>query len=929
MTQPSDVRLLTESRIGSPNGVAGLDGSGRLPSNQLSDITDIAVPTHGELIDVLAASPSADPTYVLGGTAQDSGPAFAAAFNSAQASIADDPLGITINPRRGRKRIYFPTGTYYTSQGVCMMSTSSGHRTFGLSYSGSGKSMTQIVFDPGNGNPRTGSDGQTGVGGNLYIFSSASANFSNADLGRRILIYTAGSGGGTHDTIITVVENATTVQLGTPAISTVSGCNFEIAADCALLYDGDKWADVTFKDLEFIARQPTTRPPDKVVQSGRLGRTVADGAINNGSVILTSSTANFTYDDIGQVINIAGAGASGGALSTTIASINSSASANLSAAASTTVSGASVSIQANMLRLDRTVSDAAITSGSTTLSSSSANFTSADLGVTVGVAGAGPTASLLRASIQKVISATQVQLNGAASATVSGAQCTIAGPQLTGRHIGNQITVAGAGAGGTPLIATVLALLQENSSTGTETIKVKLSVPSSTIVTNAQTTIQSTASAIFMRCTSNGGVVMQEFDNCVWRGAWADVILLDGSNQGADFSFTDCEVYDRPGTFLRLLPDPGFLQNSSSDQQLDYNFRGGLWAPTYGDFINFDGRGGHITCEGGTMTIGGFPLTADAGGTLPVPCTGSISTDPGGTWFKLRDRDIVHNRRVLYGERLRFEERNSNCFMRDIEWSVGMVTFVNCADDSVHATLPTDRFSRIACLSAPGPTVRDLNCTWKGAHEYRHSNLTWRYPHSITYTGCHLVDALAAALFLTFTATDGTNNVASQKPMITFDGNTKVSTAYTSSNSYMDHGDTEVNWATAPHGVTRKKRVRLAYGANSGVPAPSAGASWTGKLPYGAHVTAFRFYRVAAGSSTDTTWQLVIKDAGGTTVATFAPGVGGVPSGQQWQSAGDWTQTLTSAWVCASTNNRQLTATLTGAAGTADGSGILEIEYIG
>lgn len=75
----------------------------------------------------------------------------------------------------------------------------------------------------------------------------------------------------------------------------------------------------------------------------------------------------------------------------------------------------------------RSVTDAAITSGAATLTSATANFTSADVGRTVVVAGAGPNAGgfALSAVITARTDATTVTVNVAAGATVSGATATI------------------------------------------------------------------------------------------------------------------------------------------------------------------------------------------------------------------------------------------------------------------------------------------------------------------------------------------------------------------------------------------------------------------------------------------------------------------------------------------------------------------------
>lgn len=76
------------------------------------------------------------------------------------------------------------------------------------------------------------------------------------------------------------------------------------------------------------------------------GRTVTDGAITNGTDVLTSATAAFVSGDVGSAVIVEGAGVAGAALSTTIASVTNATTAVLVADASTTVTGAQTSIGA-------------------------------------------------------------------------------------------------------------------------------------------------------------------------------------------------------------------------------------------------------------------------------------------------------------------------------------------------------------------------------------------------------------------------------------------------------------------------------------------------------------------------------------------------------------------------------------------------------
>lgn len=73
------------------------------------------------------------------------------------------------------------------------------------------------------------------------------------------------------------------------------------------------------------------------------GKCVTDGAMTNGSATLTSATAAFTTADIGKVIQVKGAAATGvTSLVTTIQAFTNSTTVTLTAAAATTVTGAQV-----------------------------------------------------------------------------------------------------------------------------------------------------------------------------------------------------------------------------------------------------------------------------------------------------------------------------------------------------------------------------------------------------------------------------------------------------------------------------------------------------------------------------------------------------------------------------------------------------------
>lgn len=92
------------------------------------------------------------------------------------------------------------------------------------------------------------------------------------------------------------------------------------------------------EDASFAAALPCINVQDPAY--GAKGNTVfgsADGAITSGQALFTNTSVVFTAADVGKVINVAGAGAAGAILATTIASFNSAHSVNLAANASTTV----------------------------------------------------------------------------------------------------------------------------------------------------------------------------------------------------------------------------------------------------------------------------------------------------------------------------------------------------------------------------------------------------------------------------------------------------------------------------------------------------------------------------------------------------------------------------------------------------------------
>lgn len=82
----------------------------------------------------------------------------------------------------------------------------------------------------------------------------------------------------------------------------------------------------------------------------------------------------------------------------------------------------------------RSVTDGAITTGTNTFISSTANFTTADIGWGITIAGAGASGARLNAAITSVTNSTTVKLSALASTTVSGATTGIGSGTVDGLH---------------------------------------------------------------------------------------------------------------------------------------------------------------------------------------------------------------------------------------------------------------------------------------------------------------------------------------------------------------------------------------------------------------------------------------------------------------------------------------------------------------
>jgi hypothetical protein len=170
-------------------------------------------------------------------------------------------------------------------------------------------------------------------------------------------------------------------------------------------------------------------PPYKaVVDYGtRNTRSVADGVTVNGSATLTSNKALFTSADLNNPVT--GTNIQSG---TTITAVNSATSVTMSKTATGSGNGIWVSIYGDG---NRTVMDAFTTSGSTTITSSTAYFTAADLGKPI--VGAGIPAST---TISAITNSTTATLSAGATATSGNLTVSIGGTVVVYAVSGNTIT---------------------------------------------------------------------------------------------------------------------------------------------------------------------------------------------------------------------------------------------------------------------------------------------------------------------------------------------------------------------------------------------------------------------------------------------------------------------------------------------------------
>jgi len=244
--------------------------------------------------------------------------------------------------------------------------TTSGSTTI---YSGPAHAVTTGVTTNGSttiysGAARTVANGHT-TNGSTTI-TSATAAFTSADVGATVL----GNGIPANDTIASVT-NSTTVVLTTAATATGTTVSLTFVRVSSTFTSADVGATVVGTNI------PSNDTIASVTNSNTAVLTTAATATGIAQALTfvdLGSNADFTSADVGGYVtgtNIPGYD--------TIASVSNAYTAVLTTAATASGTAQSLTIDANQgSSTTREVTDASITSGSTTLSSASANFQASD-----------------------------------------------------------------------------------------------------------------------------------------------------------------------------------------------------------------------------------------------------------------------------------------------------------------------------------------------------------------------------------------------------------------------------------------------------------------------------------------------------------------------------------------------------------------------
>ena len=267
--------------------------------------------------------------------------------------------------------------------------------------------------------------------------------------------------------------------------------------------------------------------------------TGSTGTTTASSTAFSDANAQFYAADVGKKMVIQGAGVAGATLTTTIASVVDSTDVTLGTAASTAIAGSALYTYGSLTTEGTT---GHTTAASTAFTDANANFTSADVGKTMAITGAGPSGAPLDTSIAGFTSATAVTLATAASTTVSGtATYSYGSPGTTGTttatstafsdphgsfasaDVGKSILIPGAGPSGTTLITTIAGYTSATAITLGTAASVSLA---GSAIYSYGTPSQGTVKGTFTvptgaGCTSNCNVYIDEPNLTMTQGTYS------------------------------------------------------------------------------------------------------------------------------------------------------------------------------------------------------------------------------------------------------------------------------------------------------------------------------------------------------------------------------------------------------------------------
>lgn len=276
--------------------------------------------------------------------------------------------------------------------------------------------------------------------------------------------------------------------------------------------------------------------------------------------------------------------------------------------------------------LFRTVTDAAITVGTNTLTSATANFTNADIGLGVGITGAGAAGVMRVSTITSVTNSTTVKTLDNAQTTVSGATCYIGQLSIDGLHEQPAALALLAAAGAVPVADFVFPATKPRPFS----FAAHTNALPSTVYTSAAITVTGTMVASPM--TISGGSGQYQINGGAWASAATtvnpgDTVAVRGTSSGSFVTEVDVilTIGGVSGTFAITTQSAfGFVDEIAAGLSTVYTSN--TVTLVAGGAISVSGGSGQYQVNGGGWTSS--PGTVSASDTVAVRGTssGSVST---------------------------------------------------------------------------------------------------------------------------------------------------------------------------------------------------------------------------------------------------------------------------------------------------------------